>query len=167
MLRLSQLIIVGILFFISSSVYPQIINQSITGQGFSGEIIVDALPDQVWQVLTDVSQLAEICGYEYIGGAKTFAKPGDEAQVKVWGDVGGFMLVRTDNKSELRFNLDPENGSYICGCRWRLSKSGEGTKVWFEERYTESSPQTKEELDAQVKDFNESLNKLKEKAEKK
>ena len=165
MLRLSQLIIVGILFYISSSVYSQIINQSITGQGFSGEIIVDASPDQVWQVLTDVSQLAEICGYEYIGGAKTFAKPGDEAQVKVWGDVGGFMLVRTDNKSELRFNLDPENGSYICGCRWRLSKSGEGTKVWFEERYTESGPQTKEELDAQVKDFNESLEKLRQKAE--
>jgi carbon monoxide dehydrogenase subunit G len=167
MLRLSQLIIVGILFFISSSVYPQIINQSITGQGFSGEIIVDALPDQVWQVLTDVSQLAEICGYEYIGGAKTFAKAGDKAQVKVWGDVGRFMLVRMDNKSELRFNLDPENGSYICGCRWRLSESGDGTKVWFEERYTESGPQTKEELDAQVNDFNESLNKLKEKAEKK
>jgi len=166
MSRHFQLIIVGLLLFISSSINSQIINQSITAQGFSGEIIVDASPDQVWEVLTDVTQLAEICGYEYIGGAKTFAKVGDEAQVKVWGDVGSFMLVRMNNESELRFNLDPENGSYICGCRWRLSKSGDGTKIWFEERYTESSPQTKEELNAQVNDFNKSLEKLKEKAEK-
>jgi carbon monoxide dehydrogenase subunit G len=166
MLLKALLIVVGVLIFAFQSSRAQVINQSITGQDFSGEVTIDASPDQIWQVMTDVTQLAEICGYEYIGGAKTFEKAGDEAQVKVWDDVGSFMLVRMSDKSELRFNLDPENGSYICGCRWRLSKSGDGTKVWFEERYTESGPQTKDELDAQVSDFKESLNKLKEKAEK-
>ena len=88
-------------------------------------------------------------------------KVGDEAQVKVWGDASSFMLIRSNRTKELRFNLDPENGSYICNCRWKLSESGNGTKVWFEERYTESAPQTEEDLEAQVKESNEMFKRLK------
>ena len=157
---------VALIFSIQSG-FAQTNNQPITGQSFSGEITIDAAPDRVWEVLTDVSQLTEIMGYEYVGEAKKFSKVGDEAQVKVWGDAGSFTLIRANLSKELRFNLDPENGSYICNCRWILSTSGQGTKVWFEERYTESGPQTKEDLEAQVKDFNEMFKKLKIKAEKK
>lgn len=167
MSRFFYFIIVVAVIFTFQSVCAQTKNQPITGQSFSGEVTINASRDQVWEVLTDVGQLTEICGYEYVGGAKTFAKVGDEAQVKVWGDASSYILVRLNNKKELRFNLDPENGSYICNCRWVLSESEDGTRVWFEERYTESGPQTKEDLEAQVKDYNESMKKLKLKAEKK
>jgi hypothetical protein len=167
MLRFFYLVIVVALIFALQSVYSQTENEPITGQSFSGEVTINASPDQVWAVLTDVGQLTEICGYEYVGGAKTFSNVGDEAQVRVWDEPGSFMLVRANNNKELRFNLDPEDGSYICNCRWILSKSGDGTKVWFEERYTESGPQTKEDLEAQVKDYNKSFKKLKMKAENK
>lgn len=167
MLRIFYSIILVTLIFASQLAYSQIKNQAITGQSFSGEVTINASPDEVWQVLTDANQLTEICGYEYVGGAKTFSKVGDEAQVKVWDDAGSFMLTRVTDKTELRFNFDPENGSYLCNCRWVLSKAKDGTKVWFEERYTESGPQTKEALESQVKELNEGLMKLKQEAEKK
>lgn len=167
MFRFSYVMLGMALIFSFQLSYAQTKNQPITGQSFSGEVTINAAPDRVWEVLTDVGQLTEILGYEYISGAKEFGNVGDEAQVKVWGDASSFMLIRANRTKELRFNLDPENGSYICNCRWVLSKSGNGTKVWFEERYTESGPQTKEDLEAQAKDFNESLKKLKQKAEAK
>lgn len=167
MFRSFSLITFLALTFSCQSGFAQTKNQPITGQSFSGEIAINATPDQVWGVLTDVAQLTEILGYEYVSGTKRFSKVGEEAQVKVWGDASNFMLIRSNPIKELRFNLDPENGSYLCNCRWILSKSGNGTKVWFEERYTESDPQTKEDLEAQVKDSNERFNKLKLKAEKK
>lgn len=160
--------IIGLfLFFSYQAGLSQTKNQPLTGQSFSGEITINAAPARVWQILTDVGQLTGLLGYQYVGGAKKFGKVGDEAQVKVWGDAGNFTLVRAQNGKELRFNLDPENGSYICNCRWVLSKSGNGTKLWFEERYTESGPQTKEDLEAQVKDANTRLKKIKLMAEKK
>jgi hypothetical protein len=105
-------------------------------------------------------------GYNYTGGKKKFSKIGDEVKVKVWGDEGTLMLVRSNPNKELRFNLDPANGSYICNCRLVLSKSGKGTKVWFEERYTESGSQTKEQLKEQVDELNNMLKKLKSEVEK-
>jgi hypothetical protein len=76
------------------------------------------------------------------------------------------MLIRSNPKKELRFNLDPANGSYICNCRLILTDSGEKTKVWFEERYTESGAQTKEQLNDQVNELNNMLKKLKSEVEK-
>jgi len=165
MYRSINLIIALAFVFSLQSGFAQTSNKPLTGQSFSGEITIDATLDQVWSVLTDAGQLTEIMGYDYLGGAKQFGTVGNEARVKVWGDVCGFMLIRSDQTKELRFNLDPENGSYICNCRWVLSSSGKGTKVWFGERYTESGPQTKEDLEAQVKDGNERFARLKRKAE--
>ncbi|MFQ5709294.1 MAG: SRPBCC family protein [bacterium] len=167
MFRFSYFIMGVALIFSSQSGFTQTQNQPITGQSFSAEITINAAPARVWEILTDAGQLTGLLGYEFGGGAKTFAKVGDEAQVKVWGDAGSFTLIRANPGKELRFSLDPENGSYICSCRWVLSKSGTGTKLWFGERYTESGPQTKEDLEAQVKDSNERLRKLKLQAEKK
>ncbi|MFQ5602509.1 MAG: SRPBCC family protein [bacterium] len=167
MFRFNYLVVGLLLFFSIQSAFAQAKNQPLSGQSFSGEITINATPDRVWEVLTDVAQLTEILGYEYMGGARKFADVGNRAAVKAWGDPGGFMLVRADQNKELRFNLDPENGSYICNCRWVLSKSGNGTRVWFEERYTESGPQSKEDLEAQVQDTNEKFKRLKMKAEKK
>ncbi len=159
-------IICSVLFvFLLQFSFAQTQNQQLTGQRFSGEIIVQASPAKVWELLTDAPQFTEIMGYEYLGGAKKFTQVGSDARVKVWGDPSRFMLVRATPQKELRFNLDPANGSYICNCRWKLSKTANGTRVWFEERYTESSPQSKEDLTAQVKDANEMLGRLKHKVE--
>lgn len=167
MVRLFCFAILLALILVSQSVYSQIENQQITGQSFEGEITVNVSPEQVWEVLTDVEQLTEICGYEYVGGSETFSEVGDVAQVKVWEDAASFMLVRANKPKQLRFIIDPENGSYICGCQWKLSKSEDGTKVWFEESYTESGPQTAEAIQAQAEELNEGLLRLKQKAEKK
>ncbi|RMH98500.1 MAG: hypothetical protein D6681_11810 [Calditrichaeota bacterium] len=141
--------------------FGQTRNRPLTAQSFTGEIVIQASPTQVWKILTDATRLTEVLGYKYLQGAKKFARVGDRAAVQVWGDDAGFMVVRAEPTKELRFNLDPENGSYICNCRWVLSGAGKATTVKFEERYTESSPQTREELEAQVKDINENLKKLK------
>ena len=45
--------------------------------------------------------------------------------------------------------------------RWVLTPAGSGTKVSLDERYTESGPQTADDLAAQVKSFNEALARLK------
>jgi len=167
MYRFINFMIFCALFFYVQSGFTQVKNQHISGQSFSGEISINASPERVWKVLTDAKQFAEILGYEYTSGVKQFTKVGDDAKIKVWGEAGNLMLVYANPEKELRFNLDPENGTYICNCRWVLTESGKGTNLWFEERYTESGSQTKEELDAQVKEHNEALKKLKMKAEKK
>ncbi|MFQ5676613.1 MAG: SRPBCC family protein [bacterium] len=160
--------IIGLVLIISLQVsIAQTRNQKLGAQSFSGEVTINATPARVWEVLTDVGQLTEIMDYEYVGGAKKFVKVGDDAQVKFWGDTCGFLLVRANPNKELRFNLDPDNGSYICNCRWVLTESGSGTKVWFEERYTESGPQSQEDLNSQLKETNKKFARLKLKAEKK
>ncbi len=167
MYRISMLVLPLALLFSAQSGFGQARNQGLTGQSFSGEITVNAASSQVWAVLTDAGQLTQIMGYEYVGGTKKFNKVGDEARVKVWGDASSFVLIRANRPKELRFSLDPENWTYICNGRWILSRSGKGTKVSFAERYTESSPQSKEDLEAQVKETNEMLRRLKLKAEEK
>jgi uncharacterized protein YndB with AHSA1/START domain len=136
-------------------------NIPLTGQHFVGEVTVQAAPEKVWEILTNTGQLTDILGYEFVKGTRKFETVGDYAQVKVWGDAGNFLLVRADQAKELRFSLDPENGSYICSCRWVLTPSGNGTTVRYEERYTESAPQSPADVAVQVKDTNEKFNKLK------
>ncbi|RMF08429.1 MAG: SRPBCC domain-containing protein [Candidatus Neomarinimicrobiota bacterium] len=159
-------IILGLMLGLSlQPVFAQAVNQPLTGQQFSGDFVINAAPAKVWQVLTDAAQLTSILGYEYLGGARKFSQAGSEAQVKAWGDASSFMLVRSVPYKELRFNLDPENGSYICNCRWVLSPAGKDTRVRFEERYTESGPQTADALQAQVKETNEKFQRLKQRVE--
>ena len=166
MFRFTKLIFGFIFIFATQSIFSQTINKPINGQSFSGEITINVAPAQVWRVLTNADQLTELLAYTFISGAKSFASIGDKAQVKVWDDACGLIVVRSDQNKELRFNLDPENGSYICNCSWTLSKSGKGTKLLYEERYTESDSQTTEAIASQVKDANARLKKLKILAEK-
>jgi uncharacterized protein YndB with AHSA1/START domain len=165
--RFINFLIFFALIFCIQSGFAQVKNDNISGQSFTGEITISESPDRVWHVLTDVKQFTDIMGYEYAGGIKKFDKIGDHTQVKVWGENGNLMLVYVSPNKELRFNLDPANGTYICNCRWILKELDKETKVMFEERYTESGPQTKEDLEAQVKEHNDMLKELKMKAEKK
>lgn len=165
--RIASFILALAVILAVNSGFAQTKNQKLSGQSFSGAITVNASPEQVWSVLTDAAAFTKIMGYEYQSGSKKFSQVGAQALVKVWGDESNFTLTRADAGKELRFNLDPANGSYICSCRWKLAKSGNGTKVWFEERYTESAPQSQADLDAQVKDNNEMLQRVKMAAEQK
>lgn len=138
----------------------QVANKKLGAQSFVGEVTINASPQTVWAVLTDVAKLSKAMGFEYSGAAK-FAKVGDHAQVKIWGDNCGLTLIYAKPAAELRFAIDPENASYICQERWLLTPAGSGTKLSLDERYTESGPQTAEDIAAQVKSFNEALARLK------
>ncbi len=155
-----------ILVFAVQSGSAQTKNAPLSAQSFKGDITIQATPQQVWEALTDANFLTQLLGYEHIGGVKKFSRLGDHAKVKVWGENGTFMMVRAKPKKELRFSLDPESGSYLCSCRWKLTKTSNGTRVQYHERYTESGAQSKEELQQQVDHANKMLKKLKMVAEK-
>jgi len=143
------------------------VNRKLTAQRFQSDITVNAVPGDVWSVLTDAAKLTDVMGYELIGGAATFSETGRTAKVKVWGEGGNFTMIRSEPSKEARFSLDPEGGSYICSCRWTLTPQGKGTVVHFVERYTESSPQSSEAIGEQIADTEKMLRRLKEKVETK
>lgn len=103
-----------LLLFTSFSVAgAQVSNKKLGAQSFAGEIAINANPQAVWAVLTDVAKLSKAMGFEYQGAAK-LVKVSDHAQIKVWGDNCGLTLIYAKPGAELRFALDPENASYIC-----------------------------------------------------
>lgn len=153
------------LLCLSAAAFAQTTNKKLTGQSFAGEITVNAAPQAVWAVLTDLPKLSGVMNFGYQGPAKALAKPGDSVQMKVWGDTGTFILIYVKPNSELRFVWEPDNATYICQQRWRVTPAGSGAKVSIEERYTESGPQSEADIAAQVKAYNEALARLKAKCE--
>lgn len=145
----------------STPVFSQVVNKKLTGQSFSGELTINASPQAVWTVLTDVQKLGSALNFEYKGAAKKLEKVGDNVQLKVWGDPGTYVLIYAKPASELRFTWEPDNASYLCQERWTLAPAGKGTKLAYEERYTESGPQTAEAIAEQVKSYNQALAKVK------
>jgi uncharacterized protein YndB with AHSA1/START domain len=139
----------------------QVTNKKLTGQDFTGEITISAGPQAVWAVLTDWQKVSNILGLEYKGAAKKMMKVGDNAAAKYGGDTGSWILVYAKPSSELRYAWEPDNGSYLCQARWLLTPAGNGTKVSYEDRYTESGPQTAEAIAEQIKSYNQALARLK------
>lgn len=158
-------LMISALLSLCAANYAQTTNKKLTGQSFAGEITVNAAPQAVWAVLTDLPKLSSVMNFGYQGQAKALAKPGDSVQLKVWGDTGTFILIYVKPSSELRFVWEPDNATYICQQRWRVTPAGSGAKVSIEERYTESGPQTDADIAAQVKAYNEALARLKAKCE--
>ncbi|MDZ7266552.1 MAG: SRPBCC domain-containing protein [candidate division KSB1 bacterium] len=153
------------LLMLGTAGFAQTTNKKLTGQSFVGEITVNATPQTVWTVLTDLQKLSSVMNFGYTGPAKTLARPGDGVAMKVWGDTGTFILIYAKPASELRFVWEPDNATYICQQRWRLAPSGRATKVSIEERYTESGPQSEADIATQVKAYNEALARLKARCE--
>jgi carbon monoxide dehydrogenase subunit G len=150
----------GLLLF-NANGFAQVANKKLTGQSFGGEITINASPQAVWAVLTDVQKVGSALNFEYKGAPKKLEKVGDNVQLKVWGDTGTYILIYAKPGSELRYVWEPDNATYICQERWTLAPSGKGTKVTYEERYTESGPQTAEAIAEQVKSYNQALAKVK------
>jgi hypothetical protein len=148
-------------FLLSTQVFSQVANKKLTGQSFKGELTINASPQAVWAVLTDVQKVGSALNFEYKGPAKKLEKAGDNVQLKVWGDTGTYILIYAKPGSELRYVWEPDNATYICQERWTLAPAGNGTKLTYEERYTESGPQTAEAIAEQVKSYNQALSKVK------
>ena len=148
-------------FLLNAQVFSQVANKKLAGQSFSGELTINATSQAVWAVLTDVQKLASALNFEYKGAAKKLEKVGDNVQLKVWGDAGTYILIYAKSASELRFTWEPDNASYLCQERWTLAPAGKGTKLTYEERYTESGPQTADAIAEQVKSYNQALAKVK------
>jgi hypothetical protein len=149
------------LILISTNLFAQVTNKKLTGQNFVGEVTINATPQVIWAVLTDLPKFSSVMGIEYKGAAKKLEKVGDNAPVKFGGDAGTWILVYAKPGSELRYSWEPDNGSYLCQERWILTPAGKATKVSYEDRYTESGPQTAEAIAEQIKSYNQALAKLK------
>jgi len=141
--------------------FAQVANKKLTGQSFGGEIVIEASPQAVWVAITDVQKLGSALNFEYKGAAKRLEKVGDHVQMKVWGDAGTYILIYAKPGSELRFVWEPDNATYLCQERWTLTAAGKGTKLTYEERYTESGPQTAGQIAEQVKTYNQALARVK------
>jgi hypothetical protein len=149
------------LILTGTNTLAQVTNKKLTGQNFIGEVTVNATPQAVWAILTDLPKFSSVMGIEYKGAAKRLEKVGDSAPVKYGGDTGVWILVYAKPGSELRYSWEPDNGSYLCQERWILTPAGKGTKISYEDRYTESGPQTAEAIAEQVKSYNQALARLK------
>ena len=141
--------------------FTQVVNKKLTAQSFGGELVINATPQAVWAVITDVQKLAIALNFEYKGAPKKLEKVGDNVQMKVWGDAGTYILIFAKPGSELRYVWEPDNATYICQERWTLAPAGKGTKLSYEERYSESGPQTAAAIAEQVKSYNQALARLK------
>jgi uncharacterized protein YndB with AHSA1/START domain len=149
------------LLVVGANSFAQVVNKKLTGQHFGSAIMINASPQAVWAVLTDVQKVGSALGFEYNGAPKKLEKVGDNVQLKVWGDTGTYILIYAKPGSELRYTWEPDNATYICQERWTLTPSGKGTKVTYEERYTESGPQTAEDIAKQAKSYEQALAKIK------
>jgi len=158
--KVSILLLFAIIFFTAPG-FTQVINKKLTGQSFGGELIINASPQAVWAVITDVQKLGSALNFEYKGAPKKLEKVGDNVQMKVWGDAGTYILIYAKSGSELRYVWEPDNATYICQERWTLAPAGKGTKLTYEERYSESGPQTAAAIAEQIKSYNQALARVK------
>ncbi|MDZ7361336.1 MAG: SRPBCC family protein [candidate division KSB1 bacterium] len=149
------------LLVVAANSSAQVANKKLTGQSFGGEITVNASPQAVWAVITDVQKLSSALGFEHKGAPKKLEKVGDNVPLKVWGDTGTYILIYAKPGNELRFVWEPDNATYICQERWTLTPAGKGTKLTYEERYTESGSQSADAIAEQVKSYNQALAKIK------
>lgn len=161
---LSALLILSVLVSFQDS-FAEVTNKQISAQVFEGEVLVNAPPEKVWAVLTNLEQFTGFMGFEWQSGNKTVSKVGDTARMKVWSDETTYFLTYADPNKELRLALEPDNASYFCQKRWILTLQGDKIKVQLIDIYTESSPQSEESINSQIEGWNGHLAKLKEMAE--
>lgn len=160
-------IIFGILFSLTafSFSYSAVENTQIGGQVFKGQIEINASPDKVWGVLTNLKTFTDAIGFEFLSGKTNVNAVGDTARIKVWSDNTTYLLTYIDVNKELRFSLEPDNASYICQKIWILEPSGDKTILTLIDIYTESSKQSQESLNQQSADWEKKLSKIKALAE--
>ena len=161
---LSILLILFLVVSVQDS-FSEVTNKQMSAQVFERQVIVNAPPEKIWAVLTNLEQFTGFMGFEWQSGNKTVSKVGDTARMKVWSDNTTYFLTYADPNKELRLALEPDNASYICQKRWILIPEGEKTKVQLIDIYTESGQQSEESINSQIEGWNGHLAKLMEMAE--
>ena len=145
--------------------YSSVQNTQISGQEFKGQIEINASPEKVWFILTNIKTLTDAIGFEFLSGKTNVNTVGDTARIKVWSDNTTYLLTYVDINKELRFALEPDNASYICQKRWILEPSGNKTILTLVDIYTDSSKQSQESLNKQSAEWEKKLSKIKALAE--
>jgi uncharacterized protein YndB with AHSA1/START domain len=159
--------VLAVALMAATAVSAQVGNSKLSGQSFKGATVVNASSEKVWAILTNPKHLPELLEYELLETARKLDKLGSNLKLKALGDPGRMFLTYSKPLSELRFSWQPDNGTYLCQEEWTLKKSGKGTKITYQTRYTESGPQSKEDIAAQVKAGNDMLVRLKKLCESK
>jgi len=153
-------------FLILSSIgFGQMKNKKLGAQQFKGTVSINAKPAAVWALIVDGKKFFSLAGWELITSDAKFAKVGDNARIKVWGDAGTISITYYKANKELRYSWDPDNASYICQERIILEAKGDKTTLTYINTYSESGPQSKSDIDAQIKSLNQLLSKIKKSVE--
>ena len=153
-------------FLIFTSIsFGQMKNKKLGAQEFKGIVTLNAKPAAVWALIVDGKKFFSLAGWELITSDAKFAKVGDNARIKVWGDAGTIVLTYYKANQELRYSWEPDNASYICQERILLEAKGDQTTLTYINTYSESGPQSKADIDAQIKSLNQFLAKIKKSVE--
>jgi uncharacterized protein YndB with AHSA1/START domain len=89
---LSALLILFVLVSVQDS-FSEVTNKQMSAQVFEGEVLINAPPEKVWAVLTNLEQFTSFMGFEWQSGNKTVSKVGDTVRMKVWSDDTTYFLT--------------------------------------------------------------------------
>lgn len=108
----------------------------------SAEAEIAAPPAAVWAFMTSGKNAVTWCPAwkSEKNVAVTIAKVGDVLDYSdEWGKNGRSVVTYMVKDKELRVAHEPNDGSYMCQARLVLTPAGSGTKVRYEEQYTDAS----------------------------
>ncbi len=116
------------------------------GRIFTSSTTVKASPRDAFKKLMDCKTLCAVLDAKMQKCPAAIGKVGAAATMEIMGDKGTLLTTRVVPDKEIRLTWDPDNGTYICQVRFELASSGTGTKISFSDRFTESSPMSKDDL---------------------
>ena len=133
---------VALPFFLISPLFPvsQVPSTQTGAQVFEGEIMVDAPPEKVWDIFTDLKKFSEVMGFKWQSGKEKVSNAGDTARMRVWSDDTTYLLTFVEPGKEK-------------------------VAVVLYDIYTKSGGQSEEELQQQIDAWQGHLEKLKSMAE--
>ena len=98
---LSAVLILFVLISFQDS-YSEVTNKQMSAQVFEGEVLVDAPPEKVRAVLTNLEQFTSFMGFEWQSGNKTVSNVGDTVRMKVWSDDTTYFLTYAEPKQRIK-----------------------------------------------------------------
>jgi len=160
--------IIAILFTVCAIANAQITSNDISAKHYTGEVTIQAAPQAVFGMITNCEKHCALMGGKHISGSTTYSKVGSTSYTEIdGGDKGTEVVTYFKPSKEIRISFEPDNGTYLCGEKWVLTPSGNGTKVHYDETYTMSGPMDANALNHCTEMMNKGLNDLKTWCEKK
>jgi hypothetical protein len=134
----------------------------------TSEFTVEAPASRVWQELISASGFGALTGFRPEKPDAPLGKIGESVRASVWEDKGLLIVTGAEAQKELRVSWEPDNGSYLCQKRVRLQSAGNGTRVLYQDRYTDTQPaasvdqtaqQVAKETETHIREFTERFKK--------